>query len=417
MNLQDEPSVTSRAPGDLDRTFGTNGTMDQFAVYSRPLTFFGQRPDGKALLVGTVRNDDGFFYQLAQLLPNGKLDESFGDEGLVVGTFKKGIGASGLGAQLLDDGRIILLGAHNDGERGDAVARFLADGTLDTSFGDGGVALIPPVFNAEHNAALQEQSEKSGTGPSTIIAVAPNGKIVIGRQRLLQQLDENGAADLSFNKTGHIILEYVTITAVKVSENGVITAAGSEIDAAAVLRFNSDGTPDTSFSDDGILRFRAEDTDTSLSALLLRPNGSFFVAGHIDRVRNDVWGVGRRCLLAAFNASGSPNLTFNNGQPLVSELAGAGSCVWADLGLDTDNHIIAVGSTGRRSEEISLVGRYELSGKLDASFGQGKGYVNSRIGIDRNLWESVLVLADKRILATGVCRLRFEEAVVACYLG
>ncbi|MGF6318292.1 hypothetical protein [Pseudomonas frederiksbergensis] len=425
MSNHNEIKKEPRGPGDLDRTFGVDGTMDSFAPGSWPLTFVGRRADGKVLLVGTVERNDQFSFQLAQLLPDGSKDNTFGNEGIVVGTFRAGVSAFGDGAQLLNDGKIILFGYHHDGKQSQGVARFHPNGQLDTDFGDDGTALIPPVYDSlgklkSPSKPEKPTSEKLATGPSTKIAIGPDGEIVIGQHNLLRRLDSNGVVDLSFNGKGHVIVAPVSIRAVAVSAaDGKITAAGTEVDAGAVLRFNKDGTPDRTFSDDGVTRIRVEalNTYTILSALLLRPDGSFFVAGHIDGDPNSIWGTERRCLLAAFNASGTPNLVFNHGRPLISDLAPGGSCVWADLGLDSDDRLVAVGSTGRRSEEVSLLARYHFSGELDTSFGDGKGYVHSRIGIDRHLWESVVVQTDNRILATGVCRILFSEAVVACYLG
>jgi uncharacterized delta-60 repeat protein len=130
--------------GTLDRSFGTDGTVTVDVAdgddRARAVT---QQADGKLLIAGTSDKGDNevgdgnLNFSVVRLNADGSLDTSFGDGGKAMFDFEGGRD----GAQtinLLDDGKILLTGfAHNTAGSADfAALRLNADGTLDTSFGD-----------------------------------------------------------------------------------------------------------------------------------------------------------------------------------------------------------------------------------------------------------------------------------------
>ena len=130
--------------GTLDRSFGTDGTVTVDVAdgddRARAVT---QQADGKLLIAGTSDKGDNevgdgnLNFSVVRLNADGSLDTSFGDGGKAMFDFEGGRD----GAQtinLLDDGKILLTGfAHDTAGGADfAALRLNADGTLDTSFGD-----------------------------------------------------------------------------------------------------------------------------------------------------------------------------------------------------------------------------------------------------------------------------------------
>ena len=130
--------------GTLDTSFGADGIVTVDVAdgndYARAVT---QQADGKLLIAGTSDKGDNevgdgnFNFSVIRLNADGSLDTSFGDGGKAMFDFEGGRD----GAQtinVLEDGKILLTGAayNSDGNAGFAALRLNADGTLDTSFGD-----------------------------------------------------------------------------------------------------------------------------------------------------------------------------------------------------------------------------------------------------------------------------------------
>lgn len=139
--------------GDLDPSFGIGGVatapVNQFA-YANAVAV---QPDGKVVAAGP----DGAQIRVARFNPDGSLDSGFGAGGLV-GT---NVGGNELPFKVLlrPDGRIVVV-ARADvslGLRMAAVVQYNPDGSLDGTFGAGGVAVhhLTQTLHEVHDAALQ----------------------------------------------------------------------------------------------------------------------------------------------------------------------------------------------------------------------------------------------------------------------
>jgi len=293
--------------GTLDAGFGQNGkqTID-FGLSSSQVYEVALQPDGKIILAGHAGDDSGFYFALARLNINGSLDSSFDGDGKVVldrglyakmviqldgkivvaaqsepsqlatdivllrclsnGAIDRGFGVGGkvvtdLGSSsdkifdllLQPDGKLVVVGAYDyNGDSKIALVRYSADGILDGSFGNGGIVITsiserPAVFAA----ALQADGKIVAAGNLTIPGV--------GNDLLLLRYNSNGSLDNSFSQDGKIVFDMGSTSevaqAVIVQKDGKIITAGYTHDGrsnvSALARFNSDGTFDSSFSVDG----------------------------------------------------------------------------------------------------------------------------------------------------------------------
>src|SRR5688572_23030241 len=172
------------------------------------------------------------------VLVTGALDPEFGTGGTVVTDFSAGFDTA-LSLTVQSDGKFVAVGSANGSNFG--VARYNADGTLDTTFSsDGKVA-------TDFSAGFQ-------TGRSVVIQ--PDGKILaVGDSFsgfvLLARYNADGSFDTSFSSDGKVSTfgNAIDTTAndVALQSDGKILVAGSlELDAS-VLRYNADGTLDTGF--------------------------------------------------------------------------------------------------------------------------------------------------------------------------
>jgi uncharacterized delta-60 repeat protein len=229
------------ADGSLDTSFGTGGyTTTSFGkVYGAQAQAIAIQPDGKILAAGEeVIDDKGTFtdnFALARYNANGTLDTTFGNNGEVV-TAGTGF-ASSIAVQA--DGGIIVSGSN-------LLVRYNANGTLDTTFGNGG------------------QVATNFSGP---LLIQPDGKIVFdgnsvdpanGQKALaVVRFNANGTADSSFGSGGEVFTDEVAVSDRSSYDNGALQADGkivvSGVDSATggtdlcLVRYNADGTLDTTF--------------------------------------------------------------------------------------------------------------------------------------------------------------------------
>jgi uncharacterized delta-60 repeat protein len=208
--------------GSLDPTFGIGGQValplaDDFVVESAAL-----QPDGKLVIGGTYGSGAARDFGLLRLLPNGAPDPSFDRDGLVTSDF--GAPETGYSVIVLGDGRVVLGGYRGTSPLIDfALVRYLPDGTLDTSFGNGGLATA--------DAGGQDYA-----GP---VIELPNGKLVLvgstdaagGHDFLLARFHADGALDNSFGTAGFVRTDFGSgsdyCSAVAIAGQDLILTAGT----------------------------------------------------------------------------------------------------------------------------------------------------------------------------------------------
>lgn len=123
--------------GALDLSFGTAGkvTTDFLGSADDNGNAIVVRPDGKILVAGSTDNAVSSDFVLVRYNANGSIDTSFGINGFVITDFG---GSTDFANALVvqTDSKIVVAGRSNDDF---ALARYNADGTLDITFGLGGL--------------------------------------------------------------------------------------------------------------------------------------------------------------------------------------------------------------------------------------------------------------------------------------
>src|SRR6266566_313079 len=134
--------------GSLDSTFGTGGTvLTSFGGNLSAAFDVAVQPDDKIVAVGVAGSDFG----IARYSANGTLDPTFGSGGLVTTDFGGSDQANGIALQ--PDGKIVVVGPLQ-GKIG--VARYNTDGSLDSTFGSGGKVMTDasPSFDGAFDVAV-----------------------------------------------------------------------------------------------------------------------------------------------------------------------------------------------------------------------------------------------------------------------
>jgi uncharacterized delta-60 repeat protein len=203
------------------------------------------QPDSKILVVGY----SGSNLIVARYLPDGTLDSSFGTGGISTTTF-----ATGASIALQPDGKILVGGVSGFGY---LIARLNSNGSPDASWAGDGVLDVPAAGNL-------------GRGFSSI-GLQPDGRaVVLGERNIIYRFNTDGSLDTSFDGDGSRTALNGTnkqVYSLLLSASGKITVVGTGIPPACsfgfpcpdpglmffTARYRPDGTPDTDYSADGSL--------------------------------------------------------------------------------------------------------------------------------------------------------------------
>lgn len=298
-----------------------------------------------------------------------------------------------------------------------AVKRYLTGGGPDASFSGGAVAtkIDPSEFEYALAVALQPDGKIIAAGHSV---VAGQGAIALVRYNADGSLD---SASGSFG-SGGIVRTVVgsdgaEAVAVAVQADGKIVVAGTLLTAnvsgkgIVLLRYNANGTLDTSFGTPGtgiVTQAIGTGSDTAAAALALQPavlpaNVKIIVAGHaLTNTNTDI-------VLLRYNLDGTPDLTFG-GTGLVTTALSSNAAALAVQVQPADGKIVAAGSVGKLSDfsmDAVLLRYNSTDGSLDATFGVG-GIVQTDIGSGNNFANSIVLQPDGNIVVAGHANVNFS---------
>lgn len=359
-------------PGDLDRTFGAGGTVvTNLTEWSDGVADVAIQANGRIVVVGrTIGRRYGEF-GLARYRADGRLDASFGDDGIVTTNMAKRED-SATAVAIQPDGRIVVVGTANIRKRWVfAIARYDREGTLDAGFGRGGKVRIGFTQGGDDAAAD--------------VAIQPDGKIVVVGTSFqldrfaLARLDRDGTLDTTFDDDGKVTTNAGDGTdsggAVAIQPDGRIVVAGqswtlSGWDGIDVVRYETDGKVDPTFGTDGIatvdLTEGSDGAGDMASGVAIQPDGKIVVAGDAGGAAEFTSGFG----LARFDDDGTPDATFHGDGKVVTNFTRWDDSA-SDLAIQADGTIVAVGVAGYSWDTVATFAlvRYDPDGTLDGSFG------------------------------------------------
>ena len=266
------------ADGALDLTFGLGGMS--IGGSTQGITEIALQQDGKIVASASQYDGSTGLHDFAAIRFNcdGTLDSTFGSGGIAVAEFGLSERPEGLAIDAL--GRILVAGVSRDGAANAnnfAVTRFLSDGSVDTSFGDDGITIIDA-------GGINDFARD--------IAIAANGDILLsgqgynsstGSDYVLIRLQENGLPDATFGNSGIVNTDfgsiyYEKLLEIKTLPDGKIVGVGSG-NAGRILRYLPDGTLDNSFGVGGSTAVDFTDGVDSLNDVSVLADGSAVAIG------------------------------------------------------------------------------------------------------------------------------------------
>lgn len=237
--------------GTLDTSFDNDGLAWIPLGGSNTARAISVLDDGKILIAGERSGRN----LLARLNSNGSLDASFGTGGIA-------IDANSLFSEAFDmalQGDKILISSHSF-SGGFTVWRYNSDGSRDLEFGTGGYSFIPLFPSTSYAFAIVVQSDGK-----IIVGGTINSESGVG----IARLNQDGSLDTTYATGGKFILAgsgiMSNLTDLTLQDDGKLIAAGWGLDGTAhgtVARFMTDGTPDPSFDSDGFATLAATNTNT-----------------------------------------------------------------------------------------------------------------------------------------------------------
>lgn len=369
--------------GTLDKSFGVgqdDGSPD--GVVSIDLgdsadaaAAIALQADGKVVIAGSRKSKTSDIV-LARLLPNGKLDPSFGKgdadgtpDGVVSVSLSDGDDVANALA-LQKDGKIVVVGTTlaTDKTTNVAVARFKSDGTFDAAFGKGDADGTPD--------GVVSVSLSQGNDAANAVALQGDGKILVAG----------------------------TATAIDKSTN------------IAVVRLKTDGAMDVSFgagtadgTPDGVVAVSLSDGNDVGKAIAVYKSFIYVAGDYIAKDGSSNVAVVRLkadgALDAAFGKDGSDStpegvsgVSFGNGNDHVHSLA-----------IQPDGQLLVLAGTTSAADKSSniAVARMKADGKLDSRFGAGQGdgtpdgVVGLSLGSGDDVAKAVVVQPDGNIVVVG----------------
>ena len=335
----------------------------------------------------------------------GGLDPTFGVGGLA--SHDVGI-SSTEGVSLQSNGQSIILGTIGSGSsQSFGVTRYNADGSLDSSFGDNGVASAS-FGGSDAPLALTLLADGDILVAGT--AVSPSG----GSQFALAEFTSSGALDTTFgNGTGEVLTSFSasagtltndTANSLVVSPAGGTIYLGGSSDASgkgldfAIAAYNADGSPNTSFGANGKTLLDFAGGDDVIRSLALQSNGDLVAAGSAATAAG-INQVG----VARFLPSGALDSHFGSKGKVMTGVNGVDDEATSVV-IDSKGHIIvggfsATGSAadGSLSSNFLLI-RYTTTGAVDRSF--NGGVVTTSFGQPAAITQLALQ-SDGSIIASG----------------
>lgn len=311
-----------RPDGTLDTAFGGTGTrrITKFGV-----TAAAVQADGKILLAGRSPGEDRI--AVARLNPDGSYDTTFGTRGVHVGAdLGTQPGASVAALTIAQGGKIQLIVQSNKPDGSSVqidVFRYSRSGKPDTTFGPGGRRLL--MDNAIIHRARAMYDGR------TIVAGQPNPGFGPSDTFVLRVLND-GTIDNAFYSRGLGDDIGTVLDIDQQADNKIVLAAGSSL-----VRLNTNGRLDTTFSDDGVIELAEGELASGPSAVAVQSDGKIVTTAYIAGS-----GVYAYDGYYRFNPDGTPDETFGPSGHITEPGDPRGR--WTTLQPTADGNLIAAGN-------------------------------------------------------------------------
>lgn len=405
------------APGDLDPSFGIGGKVVTdlgsegwignaeaaigIAVYPPDSS-----QNGKIVATGYTRASDGSLnFAVARYNPDGSLDTTFGSGGIVVTDFGHMSVARDVIIQgddrIVAAGSILLSGSGPPTRNDFALARYTSDGQLDPTFGGDGMVTTDFASSSMDDAGSLD--------------LQGDGKIVVAGRSSTQfgiaRYNSDGSLDSGFGSGGKVTTDFPVsagASGVAIQDDGNIVAIGVTVHGSssdsnwALVRYLPNGLPDPRFGVAGKVVTDMGSIWDVATDVAIDGEGRIVGAG---------WSYGPgagsgsevKFALARYTTNGILDIGFGELGTVLSDI-GPGNDHIHGLAVQPDGKMVVAGCTDCFSSSNGTdfaLARYDLDGNLDPSFGAA-GIVMTDFASSYDAAADVAIQPDGRIVTAGV---------------
>lgn len=334
----------------------------------------------------------------------GTLDPTFGTSGIA--SLPVGYGSS---LAIQQDGRIIL-GGGNGGIF--LLARFYPNGVIDSTFGDDGIAQVITGLGLNQNESIGLNAEGMIMMGGTSLNNSGEWNMALAR------FNSDGTLDESFGDNGEVltssIVDGTTISgyAIAVQADGKTLQVGRGLlnlggQGFAVIRINNDGSLDNVFGNGGGVIEPIGNPNPGALCALVQADGKILMGGYSYSV------PAPSCFaLMRLNANGTLDNSFSDDGKVTTYFGGGGSSgssfdadVYYAMALQPDGKILMTGiaALGANPDVYVPIVRYNTDGSYDQSFGSGGKLLTTIPGFEEATAYGITVQNDGKIITAGEC--------------
>jgi|GEM_PF-3577169 len=295
----------------VDSAYGENGIISIPGIQDGFNSFPLLQDDGTLIISGGLVSDSGYTQRFYKFKDSGELDSSFGVGGIMenYGLFHD---YYMFFIKSQSDGRLIVGGASNIDEKAN-IFRLNHDGSIDNSFGNMGVFEVPIVFATEITDAIILDNDDIIIGGGYFKSFDTDGFLI--------KLTKDGTQDQNFGSNGFVdfnFFKYSYVSKLHLTQENKIIVTGSgnigNLDNFLVARFLEDGSLDSDFGDDGYTLINFEPGISSLGfGSLLDNNQKIVIVGYTDHDFS-------KSAIVRLNSIGSIDSTFSDDGKIYFEI-------------------------------------------------------------------------------------------------
>lgn len=298
-----------------------------------------------------------------------------------------------------NDGKIITSGATSN--QNIILRKYSLNGDLDTSFGDNGFVITPLMYNSyPRRSNLKIQSD----GKIIVIGSTQNTNFFSPVDFLIARYNSNGTLDNTFGEDGYAVVgtQYKEdgFSVELQADNKIIAIGIKEINQEDfyVARLNENGTLDLGFGKNGVVTISFTEyaalAYARASCVKILPSGKIIVAGTID-TNNFTSSFG----MIRLNANGTLDSTLGVNVKRFTNFS------WQDrlnsLVVNNFNiYLAGFSKPGFFDDYTSLIVRYNTNGNIDTSFGNN-GYLNNILFNSDEITSKLMLLPNGKLLSFG----------------
>ena len=365
-------NISAQTPGTPVESFGTEGIVlfDVNPSYDEARDVLVQ-PDGCIISLGSTRVGNSYHAFISRHDANGMIDETFATNGIWEYPISGHQSYGGRGSHLYEDGKI-LMGIHdynpsnNDCES--YLVKFNPDGSLDTSFGDGGIF----HYQDNGNSTALKELVVLNNGKINLITFYNNG--VGGDKIALVQVNENGTLDTSYGDNGikvlNITYTYEGTTSefyghdaqrAVVQPDGKILIMGfadtymtpyEGMYLGMLLRLNEDGSLDSSFGDNGMALWNMSEGYDFGMCVAMQSDGKIIAGGHIWK--DQTIALHTSVVVTRYNSNGTIDNTFGTNGSVEVEWCEGNQNYAANVIVDANDNISLVGHSYDNNAAVDI---------------------------------------------------------------